>query len=95
MIIENLKQGLNHELVLKTVHLVIEFNKKAWLKPYIDMNIDLRKAAKIDFEKYFLKMMNNSAFGKTMENVQKHKVTKLITREKRRNYLVSAKLSRY
>ena len=74
---------------MKTVHLVIGFNKKAWLKPYIDMNADLRKAAKIDFEKYFLKMMNNSAFGKTMENVQRHKVTKLITIEKRRNYLAS------
>ena len=41
--IRNLKQVLNHELVLKKVHKVIEFNQNAWLKPYIDMTIDLRK----------------------------------------------------
>ena len=42
----NLKQALNHELILKTVHRVITFNQNAWLKPYIDMNTDLSKKAK-------------------------------------------------
>ena len=49
--IRNLKQALNHRLVLKKVDRVIKFNQNAWLKPYIDMNIDLRKNAKNDFGK--------------------------------------------
>ena len=44
--IRNLKQALNHGLVLKKVHEVIKFNHNAWLNPYIDMNTDLRKKAK-------------------------------------------------
>ena len=47
--IRNLKQALNHELVLKEVHSVIKFNQNAWLKPYIDMNTDLRKKHKMIF----------------------------------------------
>ena len=49
--IKSLKQALNHGLKLKKVHNIIEFNQKAWLKPYIDMNAELRKLAKDDFEK--------------------------------------------
>ena len=48
--IKVLKQALNHGLILKTVHRVIQFNQKAWLKPYIDMNTELRKEAKNEFE---------------------------------------------
>ena len=48
-----LKQVLNHELVSKKFHRVIKFNQKAWLKPYINMNADLNKEAKNDFEKDF------------------------------------------
>ena len=57
--IRALKQALNHGLLLKRVHRVIQFNQKAWLKPYIDMNTKLRKEAKIEFEKDFFKLMNN------------------------------------
>ena len=66
--IRQLRQALNHGLTLKKVHRVIKLNRKAWLKPYIDMNTKLKKAAKSDFEKEFFKLMNNSVFGKTMVN---------------------------
>ena len=86
--IRNLKQALNHRFVLRNVNRVIKFNHNAWLKPYINMNTDLRKKAKHDFKKVFFKLMNNAVFPKTMENVRKHGDIKLIITE-RRNYLVS------
>ena len=60
--VTNLKEALNHRLVLKKVHRVINFNKKTWLKPYIDINTKLRKKAKTNFENDFFKLMNSAVF---------------------------------
>ena len=84
----NLKQALNHGLVLKKAQWVIKFNQNTWLKPYINTNTDLKKFKKW-FWKTSFKLMNTAVSGKTMENVRKNRDIKLAATEKRRNYLVS------
>ena len=87
--VRSLKQALDHGLILKNVHKVIQFNQEAWLKQHIDMNTKLRTEAKNYFKKDFFKSMNNSVFRKTMGNVRKHRDIKLETTYKKKKSIGS------
>ena len=76
---KNLKQYLSLGLKLKRIHKGIKFEESKWLEPYINMNTKLRAKAHNDFEKEFFKLMNNSVFGKTMENIRNRQNIKLIS----------------
>ena len=82
--VNSLKQALNHGLKLKKIPRIIEYNKTEWLKTYIDMNTELRKEAKNDLEKDLFKLMNNSVFEKSMENIRNHKDIRLVTTDKKK-----------
>ena len=75
---KNLQFYISQGMKLKKVHRVLEFDQEPWMKPYIKMNTDFCKQAKSEFETDFYKLMNNSVFGKTMENLRNRVDVKIV-----------------
>ena len=79
----NLRQYLEMGMKITAVHRGISFYQSPWMEPYIRKNTELRKLATNSFEKDFFKLMNNSVFGKTIENIRKRQNVNLVDDRKK------------
>lgn len=84
-----IQQAVKHGLKVKKIHRVLKFSQSCWLKPYIDSNTKRRAAAQSSSQQKFFKDMNNSIFGKQLEDKRKHKNVKLVTSAKKLEKLVA------
>src|SRR6185312_15471604 len=74
----NLQYYVSQGIIIKKINKIIEFNQASWMKPYIEYNTAMRAKASNDFEKDFFKLMNNSVYGKTMENLRKRQRVSIV-----------------
>ncbi|XP_022777982.1 uncharacterized protein LOC111319486 [Stylophora pistillata] len=86
---EALKLYMSLGIEIGKIHRIIRFEESPWMKKYIDLNTELRAKADNDFEKDFFKLMNNSVYGKTMENIRKRVDIRLANSEKQAKKLVN------
>src|SRR5207244_379388 len=86
----NLKLYTELGMEISKIHRVLKFRQEPWLKKYIDFNTSKRQSATSDFEKDFYKLMSNSVFGKTMENIRKHRNIKVLNNRKKLIKLIAS-----
>ena len=78
----SLKYYLKTGWKLTKVHNILEFKQSDWMKPYIEFNTQKRIEATNESDKNFFKLMINSAYGKTMENMRKRMKIRIVNNEK-------------
>ena len=94
---KNLQLYLSLGMKIKKVHRVLEFDQSPWMEPYIRLNTELRKKTNSSFAKEFFKLMNNSSFGKTMENIRNRvdvKIMRSTDKEKFRKIIAKPNFNR-
>ncbi|XP_022182618.1 uncharacterized protein LOC111042348 [Myzus persicae] len=85
----NLQQAIKNGILIEKVDRVVQFDQSDWLKKYIELNTEMRKKAKNNFEKDFFKLLNNAVFGMTMESMRRRINIELVSSEKRLQKLIN------